>query len=281
MQFHKYHGTGNDFIVIDNRDHSFPHAGRQGQRMISQLCHRHMGIGADGLILIEEDLQADFSMRFFNADGLPGSFCGNGSRCATAFVFKHDIIPKKQLIFHAADGSHQASVIAAGKHQLRVRVTLRDVAAPKTSSTSHPFAHQAFFVDTGSPHVVIFANKIDKLDVPAEGERIRNDARWQPGGANVNFVEHIGNGKIYVRTYERGVENETLSCGSGVTASAIAAHHMKGIRSESVSVQTRGGELQVSFNPPQKKGARYTEVSLEGPATKVYTGKMPDLLLDG
>ncbi len=280
MQFYKYHGTGNDFIVIDNRDLFFPHAGPQGQRMINQLCDRHMGIGADGLILIEQDLQADFSMRFFNADGLPGSFCGNGSRCATAFAYKHLVTHKKQLIFNTSDGYHQASVISADTHPMRVRVTLKDVAAPESSTASEPFAQDGFFVDTGSPHVVIFTKMTDNLDVPALGRQIRNNPRWQPGGTNVNFVEGIGDGKIYVRTFERGVENETLSCGSGVTASAIAAYHMKIINAESVSVHTRGGELQVAFSPPAKEGEKYSEVTLEGPASEVYSGKVINMFQD-
>ncbi len=280
LLFDKYHGTGNDFIIIDNRDLSFPHEGRQGQRIISHLCHRHLGIGADGLILIEHDREADFRMRFFNADGLPGSFCGNGSRCATAFVYRNNIIQKKHLCFSAADGIHQALVIATDVHLMHIRITLRDVTAPETSTAAEPFDRAAFFVDTGSPHVVIFADKIDTIDIPGLGQRIRNDVKWHPGGSNVNFVEKWQNGKLYVRTFERGVENETLSCGSGVTAAAIVAHH-KGVKNtKSVSVLTRGGELQVSFSPPGKGEANYTGVMLEGPATRVYSGEMTQIFLD-
>ncbi len=274
IHFDKYHGTGNDFIIIDNRDMHFPYTGRKGQRLISHMCNRQMGIGADGLILIEQDPQVDFRMRFFNADGLPGTFCGNGSRCATAFAYKHRIIQKKQLNFHASDGNHQASVLAADTIPIHVRIALRNVDPPAAITAPEPFEQAAFFVDTGSPHVVIFAKKIDAIDVPVLGQRIRNDARWQPGGTNVNFVEYPVNGKLYVRTFERGVEHETLSCGSGVTAAAIAARQMKGKSTESLSVRTKGGELLVSFSPPGKRKPEYTKVTLEGPATKVYSGQL-------
>ncbi len=280
IHFEKYHGTGNDFILIDNRDLTFPHAGQSGQQIISRLCNRHLGVGADGLILVEPDRQTDFRMRFFNADGLPGSFCGNGSRCAIAFIYQNHIVHKEQLHFSAADGIHQATVMAAGDHQVHVRISLMDVTAPDKIQAHEPFDRIACFVDTGSPHVVIFAEKIDDINVAMHGRRIRNDVRWQPQGVNVNFVENLGNGNLYVRTFERGVENETLSCGSGVTAVAIAAHHMNVINKESLSLLTKGGELHVSFAPPAKGTDKYTGITLEGPAAKVYSGEISQMELD-
>lgn len=267
INFQKYHGTGNDFIIIDNRQAFFPANDPERKELAGMLCNRNFGIGADGLILLENDGKADFSMRYFNSDGLPGSFCGNGSRCAVAFAYKNSIIKNRHTRFVAADGLHEAAV-STGNNITYVKVYLSDADQPATFDTN------VFFANTGSPHVVLFRENIDELDVVKEGRKIRNEKRWQPGGTNVNFVKHTPDGRLYVRTYERGVENETLSCGSGVAAAALAAHYKYGSQRRTYAITTRGGDLKVGFLPPARAHEKYSDISLEGPATYVFNGTL-------
>ncbi len=252
--FNKYHGTGNDFIIIDNRDSRF---NPENNKIINKLCDRRFGIGADGLILVSGHKDYDFEMKYFNSDGNPGSMCGNGGRCTSHYSLKKGIAGKNQK-FLAADGVHKA--IAADDI---VRLKMVDVLEIKVVDGN-------YFINTGSPHYVIFRSDINRIDVNMEGRTIRHSAAFKPGGTNVNFVELMGDG-IYVRTFERGVEDETLSCGTGVTASAIASILKGHFDTNSVSVKTKGGELSVSATVSKN---HISDIWLSGPATFVFEGKI-------
>ncbi len=222
MCFHKYHGTGNDFILVDDRGGLFPAGPGEAQPLIARLCARRTGIGADGLILIRKGgvsaPDTAFRMIYYNADGLEGSFCGNGSRCALAFAHELGITGGDDILFEASDGLHRASILShstAGDY--RVRVQLRDSPVPEQ------LEEDTYLADTGSPHLVLFHDDVKSVDVPVLGRRIRQAERWKPGGVNVNFVEVLDASLLYIRTYERGVEAETLSCGTGAAAAALAA----------------------------------------------------------
>jgi diaminopimelate epimerase len=256
VQFSKYHGTGNDFILIDGRiqDTSWI-----GSVQISRLCHRRFGIGADGLIVLEEAQDADFRMRYFNSDGEEGTMCGNGGRCITLFAAKLGIVSQKTL-FEGIDGLHRASFLP----DHRIRLQLKDVDGISR-------LEDGYLVDTGSPHFVKFVPEVDSLDVEKLGREIRNQPRFGTDGVNVNFVAQSGApDNIVVRTYERGVEMETFSCGTGVTASAICSSLHFGNDIFSYEIGTRGGLLQVEFNPIQP--GHFTEVFLMGHATEVFEG---------
>ncbi len=251
LEFYKYQGTGNDFILIDNRKSIFPENNIQ---LISALCSRKFGIGSDGLMLVNYSQEFDFELVFFNPDGSQ-SLCGNGSRCAVRFANDLGII-KDKTIFMAYDGPHEAQVL-----DTEIHLQMHDV-------PSFQSLEDGFFADTGSPHFVAKMETVEALDILEAGSKIRYDKRFEPSGTNANFIEMIGNESIKVRTYERGVENETLSCGTGVTASAIYAHEL-GVQSP-VRVQTKGGNLSVKFTKQENKG--YTDVWLIGPAVKVFKG---------
>jgi diaminopimelate epimerase len=255
IAFNKFQGAGNDFIIIDNRSEIF---NPYDHELIRKMCDRRFGIGADGLILINKTTEEyDFEMIYFNSDGFEGTMCGNGGRCAVEFARKHNIAGSS-VVFKAIDGLHQATV-EEGSVNLQMR-DIREVSRIRDN----------YFINTGSPHYLIFNNDIDNLDVYSEGKKIRYSADFAPGGTNVNFIQPAGDG-IYVRTYERGVEDETLSCGTGVTASAIAAVLTGQFVSSPVSVKTKGGNLSVKFNVD---GEKITDVWLSGPATFVFEGKI-------
>ena len=251
--FNKYQGTGNDFIIIDNRDTRF---NPEDNKIINKLCDRRFGIGADGLILVSDHKDYDFEMKYFNSDGHLGSMCGNGGRCTSHFALKKGIAGKNQK-FLAADGVHEA----VAEDDI-VQLKMGDVVETKVIDGN-------YFLNTGSPHYVIFRTDVNSIDVGNEGRMIRHSSTFKPGGTNVNFVEILGDG-IYVRTFERGVEDETLSCGTGVTASAIASLLTGHFDTKSVSVKTRGGDLSVSASV---SGNHITDVWLSGPATFVFEGK--------
>jgi diaminopimelate epimerase len=252
ISFEKYQATGNDFVMIHDPKALFP----VSDTLISALCHRRFGIGADGLILIRPHHRLDFEMVYFNPDGSQ-SLCGNGSRCAVAFAHSLGIIGSSTH-FMAHDGPHEATLIGN-----IVRLKMNNVL---------PAQHLAegFFLDTGSPHLVRFVTEAGACQVKEEGAALRYSPVFAPGGTNVNFVEITGPRQLYVRTYERGVENETFSCGTGVTAAALAAssHAI----SSPIDVRTRGGDLTVEF---QKEGEGFKEVYLIGPALQVFSGKIP------
>ncbi len=256
MKFSKYQGTGNDFILIDDRDAAFPLA---DQAFIAQLCHRRFGIGADGLILLRNDPDYDFRMVYFNADGAEGSMCGNGGRCLTRFA--HDLgLFDTQTRFVAVDGAHTA-VVEEG-----------DISLKMSDVTGIENRNGFTFLNTGSPHVVQFVADITVVNVVAEGRVIRHDAAF-PGGTNVNFVQLTDHQTVRVRTYERGVEDETYSCGTGVTAVALAAHRQENMAGP-VFIETPGGNLRVSFRG-QPDGS-FNDIYLTGPAKRVFAGTIPD-----
>jgi diaminopimelate epimerase len=250
--FNKYQGTGNDFIIIDNRKGILDPL---DSSLINKLCDRRFGIGADGLILISEDSQYDFEMKYFNSDGFESTMCGNGGRCSSDFAIKEGIAGKT-LTFKAIDGAHKA-ISQEGLIQLQ----MNDVKKPR-------IIRENYFINTGSPHCIVFHKDINKLDVNTMGKTIRMSEDFAPEGTNVNFVEIIDKG-IYVRTYERGVEEETLSCGTGVTASAIASVLAGQIDTVPVNVKTKGGNLSVSF---KVTGEVISDIWLSGPATFVFEG---------
>ncbi len=253
MDFFKYQGTGNDFVMIDNRGREF----NDTQENIAHICHRRFGVGADGLILIENADGYDFKMRYFNADGAEGSMCGNGGRCAVRFAADLGIF-QDQTRFIAVDGEHHARL-----HEDGVSLRMMDVNGIEDLEEGH-------FLDTGSPHLVIFTDATDHVDVKEHGAAIRYSDYWKNrGGVNVNFVQVVDPTHLKVRTYERGVEDETYSCGTGVTAAAIASHLRQSAGTD-VQILTLGGELNVSFRP----GEKISEIILSGPAKQVFRGKL-------
>ncbi len=254
ITFHKYQATGNDFIMIDNRERVFP---KDDNILIGKLCDRKFGIGSDGLILIEAHPDTDFSMIFFNPDGSQ-SLCGNGSRCAVHFAKSIGIINGTETAFMAYDGVHSATI----KDNL-VDISMNDV--QYVSSLD-----DGIFVDTGSPHFVRFVEDVDQVDIIPEGQAIRYSEEYKPSGTNVNFVQQLGEQQIFVRTYERGVEAETLSCGTGVVGAAIAASTI-GIKSP-VEVMTKGGKLSVEYS--QKEKGSFENIRLCGLAEMVYVGSI-------
>jgi len=256
QQFTKYHGAGNDFIMVDGRKNVMP---AQDPATIETMCDRHFGIGADGVIILRESENVDFKMDYFNSDGYPGTMCGNGGRCITVFAKQCGVI-SQQCTFEAADGLHRAEILPNGG----VKLELGDV-----RNIQH--IPEGYLLDTGSPHLVIFVDELESLDVFAEGRKMREDQRFA-GGTNVNFVKTSKDG-IEVRTYERGVEDETLSCGTGVTASAIASYLHTGNYGESIDVRARGGMLNVSFVPGSDANS-FGEVFLTGPVTRVFDGSI-------
>lgn len=252
LTFHKYQGTGNDFVIIDNRSKTFP---KKNTETIKKLCNRYFGIGADGLILLENDATSDFKMVYYNADGNESTMCGNGGRCIVAFAHKLNIF-KTKTTFVAIDGLHHATITNA-----IVSLQMIDVTTIKTEN-------EYIFADTGSPHHVQLVEDIGEFDVFNMGKKIRNDI-YGTEGSNVNFVEQQNETTFRVRTYERGVENETLACGTGVTAVAIAMHKIKKTTNTTINLLVEGGELAVSFDVD---GTGYKNVHLTGPATFVFTG---------
>lgn len=255
--FYKYQGAGNDFVIVDNRNLLFD---KDNVDLIRQLCDRRFGIGADGLMLLQDADGYDFEMVYFNADGRGGSMCGNGGRCIVAFAKERAIIDKT-TDFLAVDGRHHAEIV---DEQGTVRLQMIDVDVVEHDG-------EAYVLDTGSPHYVALVDGLPAFPVVAEGRRIRNSARYHAEGINVNFVEAEGAG-YSLRTYERGVEDETLACGTGATAVAIAmaAHEGKN-GSLAIPIRVAGGNLTIRFH---KSGSRFTEVFLEGPATFVFKGEI-------
>lgn len=253
LDFFKYQGTGNDFVILDDRNETFPAA---DQAFIERLCHRRFGIGADGLILLRNDPDYDFRMVYFNADGAEGSMCGNGGRCIVRFA--HDLgLFETKTRFIAVDGEHLAEVTGD-----EISLKMSDVRGVEDRAG-------ITFLNTGSPHVVRSVDDLESLDVVSEGRALRYDTAFQPGGTNVNFVQPIDDHTLFVRTYERGVEDETYSCGTGVTAVALVAHEQLNMAAP-VAIQTIGGNLRVSFNA--KGDGQFDSVYLIGPAKRVFAG---------
>jgi diaminopimelate epimerase len=265
LEFTKMNGAGNDFVLLDGRGQK----PRLTREQIVRLCDRHRGIGADGLILLVPSAsgQADWAWEFYNSDGSIGEMCGNGARCFARFVQQRTGV-QRELSFETLAG-----VIRASFQGERVTVSLTE---PKELRLNEPLPlasgkQVVHSVDTGVPHAVLFVPNADQARVSELGPEIRRHAHFQPRGTNVNFVQVLGPGHIRVRTFERGVEGETLACGTGVTASALIASRVQHFGSP-VKVQVQGGdELQVSFK--EDHGA-FTEVRLTGPAEFVFEGRI-------
>jgi diaminopimelate epimerase len=252
IEFYKYQGTGNDFIIVDDRQNLFDH---EDHALVSALCERKMGIGADGLILLRDHNDCDFEMIYFNSDGYISTMCGNGGRCIVSFAAFLNII-EQETTFMAVDGLHNAKIIDD-----EVALQMRNVEKVEQLS-------DGIFIDTGSPHYVKLENHINGIDVKSEGRKIRNSSKFKKEGVNVNFVEC--NENTYVRTYERGVEDETLSCGTGVVATAIALHYTNYLSEDIINIQTKGGELSVSFD---EYNGSYRNIWLTGRADIIYIGE--------
>jgi diaminopimelate epimerase len=260
LSFAKYEGAGNDFIVIDA--HTFEY--EPTVEFVSGLCDRHFGIGADGLMLLGLGRgKAEFDMRYYNADGREATMCGNGGRCIALFAHHLGIGGRKKL-FSGPDGLHCAKIVRADDLRGIVELQMTDVGDVVQGS-------DYLLLDTGSPHYVAFVNSVDEVDVVAEGRAIRGDRTYGEAGVNVNFVEVAGDGHLRVRTYERGVENETLACGTGATAAAIATHVARQPHVGKFDISVRGGRLSVSF--ADNGQGSFTDVWLKGPARRVFSGK--------
>jgi diaminopimelate epimerase len=259
IPFHKYQGAGNDFVLIDNRSNRY----ELNSQDIAALCHRKFGVGADGLILLKHgDQEVDFSIHYFNSDGSEASFCGNGTRCAVAFAHNLQMISETCRL-QAYDGIHTATILEHYFQQYIIALKMNDV----DKIIQYDIG---FFLDTGSPHLVVFLkDDIAGFDVVKEGKKLRNDPQF-PDGCNVNFVQCYRDG-IYGRTYERGVEDETLSCGTGVTASALvwALKNDSPDGTHIINVYTQGGNFKIEFT---KIGQRFSDIKLVGEAIDVFEG---------
>ncbi|PST84941.1 diaminopimelate epimerase [Pedobacter yulinensis] len=255
LHFYKYQGAGNDFILVDNRSLFF---NSDDYEAVSKLCDRRFGIGADGLMLLQSHPEFDFEMVYYNADGMPGSMCGNGGRCIVAFAKQLRLIDR-ETNFLAVDGPHYAKISPEGNwvelQMINVNQINRD--------------GEAWVLDTGSPHYVLQTQGLDTLDVYSEGKAIRNNETYGAKGINVNFVEDFGD-HLFVRTFERGVEDETYACGTGVTAVALAHAAATGKHGHiSTPVKVLGGNLRIDFDHHH---GQFTGIFLCGPAELVFTG---------
>ena len=253
ISFSKYQGTGNDFVIIDNRQGLFA---KNDTKLIARMCDRKFGIGADGLILLENHPETDFKMVYYNADGNESSMCGNGGRCNVAFAKALSLIDSSTT-FMAIDGLHEAQI-----ENNIVHLKMQDVQTIKSTA-------DYTFLDTGSPHHIEMREDVRKIDVKTEGASIRYSDLYGASGSNVNFVTPLSENSFAVRTYERGVEDETLSCGTGVTAVALAMHKQGKTKSHHVELKVEGGILQVSFKP---EASGYQNIYLIGPTQLVFKG---------
>ncbi len=256
VKFYKYQGTGNDFIMIDNRAPQV--LTKNDTETVKRLCDRKFGIGADGLILLTEKMAFDFEMVYFNSDGNESTMCGNGGRCLIKFAHDLGVIANK-CHFLAIDGPHDGEILHGGVISLK----MKDVDKVELYNNTN------VILNTGSPHFVNFTSNVSGTDIVKEGREIRYNERFAKEGINVNFVEELGESELFVRTYERGVEDETLSCGTGVVASALAFANQNGNKLNRVSIKTPGGKLEVKFEP---EGSGYKNIYLIGPAQRVFEG---------
>jgi diaminopimelate epimerase len=254
IEFYKYQGTGNDFVMIDNRLETFP---KEDTKLIAHLCNRRFGIGGDGFILLENDFESDFKMVYYNSDGSQSTMCGNGGRCLVAFAKKLKVIENKTT-FNAVDGLHHATINDDGI----VSLQMIDVSKIKKESNYT-------FLDTGSPHHIQLVDDLENFNVKEQGAAIRYSELYGEKGSNINFVKKINATTFSLRTYERGVEDETLACGTGATAVAIAMNAIGKTDATSIDLNVEGGKLVVSFD---KKDNQYTNVFLKGPAEFVFEG---------
>lgn len=255
IPFTKYHGAGNDFILIDQRQETYIEPTQEA--LIHKMCQRHFGIGADGLILLQNKEGFDFEMIYFNADGRTSSLCGNGGRCVVGFAHRLGMV-ETDCRFLAIDGGHEARIVNSNWIELK----MGDIKAVQS------LAQSQFFLDTGSPHFVEFVEDLSGLDIYEAGQTIRHSDAFAPTGTNVNFVQIIEDQSLVVATYERGVENETLSCGTGVTAAALS-YGLQQPTATAIDIQTKGGKLQVRF---QRTPQGFEDIWLCGPIQVVFEG---------
>lgn len=256
INFFKYQGAGNDFILIDNRMNLFT---ADKVAFAQKWCDRRFGIGSDGLIFIENTEKAQFEMDFYNPDGSQ-SFCGNGSRCAVAFARQLGIV-QNDILFVAIDGLHEAEFV--GDH---VKIGMNQYGGIEKIGEDH-------FIDTGSPHYISYCNAGDQRNIVQYGRLIRNSDRFKEEGTNVNLIDEVTDDHISIRTYERGVENETLACGTGATACGLSYASLRNNKSGIVSVDVKGGHLKIHYAKTEQKDV-FTNVWLEGPAEFVFKGSM-------
>ena len=258
MEFYKFDGAGNDFVIVDNRKAMRTFS----QAELERLCHRRFGGGADGFMTLDNAPEGyDFEMRYYNSDGLPGSMCGNGGRCIAAFA--HILGLGDRLRFLGFDGPHTAEILSWDPDQCKgvVRLAMRSIPAAEVRPCL-----EGTFLDTGSPHYVQRVSDLEHFDVVGEGRRIRHMADLFPEGTNVDFIEPLPDGRLFVRTYERGVEDETWACGTGVTACAIVSGNH--------NLVARGGEFSVSFD---NNGTSFDNVHLVGPVSLNFIGQYTTL----
>lgn len=257
-EFWKYEGAGNDFVLLDLRDTNFEPTAEQ----INQICDRRRGVGADGLMILAESAKGDFAMRYFNADGPEATMCGNGGRCIAWFA-DHLGIGGDTKTFEAIDGMHTAEILSRESESATVRLQMVDVERVEVLPDGD------VLLDTGSPHLVRFVESLD-MDVVGIGRELRYGPKTAAtNGANINFVKICGEGEVEIRTYERGVEDETLACGTGATAAALALRHTRQADIRHCNLRARGGVLAVDFGV---EGNRYTDIRLTGPARRVFKG---------
>ena len=254
LEFYKYQGAGNDFVMIDNRSGFFP---KENTQLVAHLCDRRFGIGGDGLILLENDSDTDFKMVYYNSDGNQSSMCGNGGRCLVAFAKDLEVIEDKTT-FIATDGLHHASFEDNGLVSLQM-IDVPTIAIKNDHS----------FLNTGSPHHVQMVEDLEHYNIKEEGAAIRYGELYGAAGSNINFVKKIDDTTFRLRTYERGVEDETLACGTGATAVAIAMNATGQTDATAINIDVEGGKLVVSFDKGQKG---FTNVFLKGPAEFVFKG---------
>lgn len=258
IKFNKFHGAGNDFLMIDNRDREFV----PDRNLIEFLCSRHFGVGADGLITLQNSQHHDFEMRYYNSDGNESTMCGNGGRCIASFARMLGIV-EKTTVFEAIDGIHEAAILRHNKEEDLIKLKMLDVCQIETG-------FDYTILNTGSPHYVKFVDNPAVIDVFQEGNKIRYDKAFLPDGINVNFIRIIQN-EVEIRTYERGVENETLACGTGAVAAAIAANLRHPGNVSPVEMLARGGKLKVHF---ENQNGVFRNIWLEGPARFVFRGEI-------
>lgn len=268
IHFHKYQGTGNDFIMIDDRSGTFPVS---DYKLINRLCDRRFGIGADGLILLHKPSEGDFYMKYYNSDGNESSMCGNGGRCIAAFAHQLKVV-NNQTYFAAIDGLHEA-VISGAEGQFFVKLKMQDV---KSSDGLKQSDGPVYILNTGSPHYVKFVSEeVNGFPLVEESRKIRYNDEFKAKGINVNFANSNSIDSIRIRTYERGVEDETLSCGTGVTAAAIGniLLHNPPSGNYQINVKVNGGELSVNLSY-NKDNYEFTNIWLNGPAIFVFEGEI-------
>lgn len=259
INFYKYHGAGNDFVLIDNRLKDFPVT----KETIMFLCDRHFGIGADGLMLLENHPEMDFTMRYFNSDGGEATLCGNGGRCIVAFAHYLGLITENTH-FMAVDGPHFAK-LSVNEGAYFVQLKMKEI---DTNLISDSFT----FLNTGSPHHIEWVDNVMSIDINQQGKKIRNLDRFKKmGGTNVNFIQVVDGKTLKIRTYERGVEDETLACGTGSTAAAILYAVKNKLANSSIDIQAVGGKLNVSFEFDKNL---VTNIFLSGPAVQSFKGSI-------